>query len=310
MGILRNLLLAGSRSAWLRNQASRRSFVRRAVSRFMPGETLDDAVAAARTLSGRRLGTILTHLGENVADAAEAAEVVSHYLGVVERLRAERLDGEVSVKLTHMGLDLGADLAASNLARLADAADAAGLRLWVDMEDSSYVDRTLGVFREVQARHPKLGLCLQAYLRRTGDALEALIPLGCAIRLVKGAYNEPAEIAYPAKSDVDERFFRLACRLLRPDAMDRGAWLVAGTHDVALIERINAHAEQAGLERDAFEYALLYGIRTDVQTGLASEGRRVRTLISYGAYWFPWYMRRLAERPANVGFVLRSMFAR
>lgn len=310
MGLFRNLLLAGSRSAWLRRQASRRRFVRRAVSRFMPGETLDEAIAAARGLEGQGLGTILTHLGENVADASEAADVVAHYLGVVARLRAERLDGEVSIKLTHLGLDLGEDLAAANLDRLAAATDAAGMRLWVDMEDSSYVDRTLAVFRQVQRSHRRLGICLQAYLYRTERDLESLIRLGCGVRLVKGAYNEPPEVAFPKKADVDASFFALARRLLAPDARGHGTWTVLGTHDLALIERIHGHAQASGLARDAFEYALLYGIRSGAQARLAAEGRRVRTLISYGTHWFPWYMRRLAERPANVGFVLKSVFGR
>lgn len=310
MGLLRNLLLAGSRSDWLRRQASRRRFVRRAVSRFMPGETLDDAVAAARTLERRGLGVILTHLGENVTDTGEAAAVLEHYRGVVARLHAEPLDGEVSIKLTHLGLDLGEDVAASNLARLAACAGAAGMRLWVDMEDSSYVDRTLRVFREVQREHRRLGICLQAYLRRTEGDLAPLLPLGCGVRLVKGAYNEPPGVAFPKKADVDASFLALAQRLLAPETRERGTWTVLGTHDLALIERLRRHAQEVGLPRDAFEYALLYGIRADAQARLASEGYRVRTLISYGTHWFPWYMRRLAERPANVGFVLRSVLGR
>lgn len=310
MGLTRKLLLAGSRSAWLRQQAGSYDFVRRAVSRFMPGESLDDAVDAAKSLKVRGLGAILTHLGENVGEVAEAVGVAQHYVGVIDRIREEGLDAEVSVKLTHLGMDLSPDLAATNLEQLAEKADAAGARLWVDMEDSSYVDRTLEVFKQIQKMHRRLGICLQSYLYRSEKDLEGLMGLGCGVRLVKGAYNEPPDVAFPKKADVDAGFFKLAARLLSPEALGQGIWTVLGTHDVDLIRKINRHAAKQGLGRNVFEYALLYGIRTDEQHRLAADGYRVRTLISYGAYWFPWYMRRLAERPANIGFVLRSVLTR
>ncbi|HXI02378.1 MAG TPA: proline dehydrogenase family protein [Candidatus Saccharimonadales bacterium] len=310
MGIARNILLAGSRSAWLREQAGSYAFVRRAVSRFMPGESLDEAVDAAKTLKVRGLGAILTHLGENVGEVAEAVGVTRHYLEVLDRADAERIGSEISVKLTHLGLDLGEDLAVANLEQLAEKADAVGSRTWVDMEDSSYVDRTLAVFTRVQKRHRRLGICLQAYLYRTEKDLESLIPLGCGVRIVKGAYKEPPSVAWPRKSDVDASFLKLAQRLLEPESLGQGAVGVFGTHDQVLIRKINAHAAKQGLSKNVFEYALLYGIRPEMQYRLAEDGYRVRTLISYGAYWFPWYMRRLAERPANVGFVLRSILGR
>jgi proline dehydrogenase len=310
MGIARNLLLAGSRSAWLRQQAGSHGFVRKAVSRFMPGETLDDAIDAAKILKVRGMGTILTHLGENVGEVAEAVGVARHYAGVIERVRKEGLDAEVSVKLTHLGLDLSPELAATNLETLAEAADASGTRIWVDMEDSSYVDRTLELFRGIQKNHRRLGVCLQAYLYRTSKDLESLMGLGCGVRIVKGAYNETAEVAFPKKSDVDESFFKLAVRLLSPEALGQGMWTVLGTHDTDLIRKLNRYADKQGLARNVYEFDLLYGIRTEEQSRLAADGYRVRTLISYGAYWFPWYMRRLAERPANIGFVLKSMLSR
>ncbi len=310
MGITRNLLLAGSRSAWLREQAGRRGFVRRAVSRFMPGESLDDALEAAKRLRLRGLAATLTQLGENVGEVAEAAGVTAHYMQVIERASAQGLDAEVSIKLTHLGLDLGADIAVANLERLAERADAAGRRVWVDMEDSSYVDRTLEIFTAAQKKHRKLGVCLQAYLYRTEKDLDSLLPLGCGVRIVKGAYKEPAEVAWPKKRDVDENYFKLAQRALSPEALGHGLWTVFGTHDVQLIGRINDHAAKRGLANNVYEFGLLYGIRSEEQIRLAAAGHRVRTLISYGAYWFPWYMRRLAERPANVGFVLRSMLSR
>ena len=291
----------------MREQAQRRGFVRRAVSRFMPGEQLEDAIGAAKLLANEHLSGILTHLGENVRDAAEARAVTDHYLEVVRRVQESGLDAEVSVKLTQLGLDLGVDVATGNLLRIAEAARAISGRLWIDMESSPYVDRTLEVYRTVKAQFPRLGVCVQAYLRRTPQDLEMLVALGAAVRVVKGAYNEPADIALPGKADVDESFYRLSIRLLAEDARKNAAWLAAGTHDPHLIARIAAWAEGAGLPRESYEFAMLYGIQRAEQSRLAASGYRCRVLVSYGSFWFPWYMRRLAERPANVLFVLRGV---
>ena len=303
---LRSLFLAASQNAWLNHQATRRPFVRRAVSRFMPGESANDALAAATTLAREGFGFIVTHLGENVASAAEVAEEVSHYRDVAARIGAAGLDAEISVKLTHLGLDLDPALARRGVGELACAARGCGMHLWIDMEGSAYVEPTLALYRELRPAHPNLGICVQAYLRRTAADVESLIALGGAVRLVKGAYQEPASIAFPGKHEVDESFFTLARRLLSPEARRAGAWLAAGTHDPKLLARIEAHARSEGVPADAFEFALLYGIRRDEQLRLRAAGWRTRVLISYGSSWFPWYMRRLAERPANVGFVLRN----
>ncbi len=307
MGLLRRLLLAGSRSERLRERATRYRFARRAVSRFMPGETLDDALRAARALRDRGMSVALSQLGENVTDREEAADVVGHYLLVAERVQEAGLDAELSVKLTHLGLDLGQEVAASNLGRIADRAEALGGRVWVDMEDSSHTRATLEVFRRVQRDHGRLGLCLQSYLYRTEADLDYLIPLGAAIRLVKGAYKEPKSRAFPRRRDVDENFFRLAGRLLNDDALRAGVWTAIGTHDPVLIRRLSEHAAAAGIPKAAYEFEFLYGIRRDEQERLVREGHRVRVLVSYGPCWYPWYMRRLAERPANLLFVLRSL---
>jgi len=307
MNVLRGVFLAGSHSPWLSRRAMRHRFVRRAVSRFMPGETLDDALRAARTLGDQGCATILTHLGENVTDRDEAATVARHYLEVAERIRGAGLDAEISVKLTQLGLDLGRDLAVDHLRRIAQAARGLPGRVWVDMESSSYTDATLDVFRCVRKTEANVGVCLQAYLRRTGDDLESLLPLGPPIRLVKGAYDEPPAVAFRRTREVDESFMALADRLLSEDARRAGAWLAAGTHDPAMIRSLKERAASRGLPRDAFEFAMLYGIRRAEQLRLAHEGHRIRVLVSYGAHWFPWYMRRLAERPANVLFVVRGM---
>lgn len=307
MGLMRSVLLAGSRSSWLRERAVKLRFVRRAVSRFMPGETLDDALSAARALGGRRMGAILTFLGENITDAAEADAVARHYLDAIEKVREAGLDAEVSVKLTQLGLDLGPDLALAHVDRLAARAGDHGKRLWIDMEDSRYTGATLELYRRLRQGRSNAGLCLQSYLRRTAADLESLIPLGAAIRLVKGAYKEPAEVAFPRKRDVDESYFALARRLLSEEAGRAGVYAALGTHDTELIRRIAAHALSAGVSKDRYEFELLFGIQTAEQARLTEEGQRVRVLISYGSFWFPWYMRRLAERPANVLFVLRNL---
>ncbi len=309
MSVLRSLLLAGSENPWLRRQATRRRFVRRAVSRFMPGETVDEALEAARALSHDGLGTIVTNLGENVTDRAEAAAEVDHYEDVVRRLAAAGLDTEISVKLTHLGLDLDPGLADANLDRLAGIANGAKFRVWIDMEGSAYTERTLEAFRRVRRSHRNVGIALQAYLRRTAADLDSLLPDGPPVRLVKGAYREPESIAFPKMEEVRESFLRLSAALLAPEARRAGAWLAAGTHDSDLIARIAAHASAAGVAPDGWEVAMLYGIRRAEQLRLRASGHRVRVLISYGSQWFPWYMRRLAERPSNLWFVARSAFA-
>ncbi|MBI3449673.1 MAG: proline dehydrogenase family protein [Acidobacteria bacterium] len=310
MGLFRSALLAGSRSVWLRERAVKLGFVRRAVSRFMPGETLDDALGAARALASRKLSVVLTCLGENVTSLAETDGVARHYLEAMEAARAAGLDVELSVKLTQLGLDLDAGLALTHVDRIAARAAELRQRLWIDMEDSRYTERTLDLYRKLRKARPNAGLCLQSYLRRTAADLESLIPLGSAIRLVKGAYNEPPDIAFPVKRDVDESYFALSKRLLSEEARRAGCYAAFGTHDRDLIRRIEEEAARVKAPREAFEFELLYGIQTGEQARLAGSGTRVRVLISYGSFWFPWYMRRLAERPANVLFVARQMFGR
>jgi proline dehydrogenase len=306
LGILRRVLLAGSRSAWLRAQATRRGFVRRSVSRFMPGERLEDALAAAAALRDKGASAILTRLGENVTDAAEADEVTRHYLDVIEAASARGLDAQISVKPTQLGLDLDRAVCQRNLETLVAAATAAGSFVWIDMEASGYVDATLDLFRRARAGSARVGVCLQAYLRRTAADLEALRPLQPAIRLVKGAYMEPPAVAFPDKKDVDENFFTLATSLLgaeRPPA----SLLGIATHDARLVDRLRAFIARARTPREAYEFEMLYGIQRPLQSRLVAQGERPRVLVSYGEYWFPWYMRRLAERPANVWFVVRNL---
>jgi len=308
MGLLRSAFLAGSQSRWLRERAVNFRPVRRAVSRFMPGDDLEAALAAARSLRAAGIGSVLTYLGENVQKPEEAEQVTRHYLEVLARAKQTALDAEISVKLTQLGLDLGRAACEAGLVSLLERAVADGTWVWIDMESSAYTDVTLDIYRRARARFPNVGVCVQAYLRRTERDLESLIPLGGGLRLVKGAYREPPDKAFPKKRDVDANYFALARRLLGPEARRADVRTIFGTHDSALIRRIEEAARLAGLKPKDVEFQMLYGIKRDEQSRLAAQGYRFRVLISYGDAWFPWYMRRLAERPANVLFVLKNVF--
>ncbi|MBA2306023.1 MAG: proline dehydrogenase family protein [Acidobacteria bacterium] len=305
---MRKALLAGSTNTWLREHATKAAFVRRAVSAFMPGETIDDALRAAQALKQEGITTILTRLGENITRAEEAEEVTQHYFQVLDKVAAAGLDAHVSVKPTQLGLDQDPALCRRNLDRLIERTEARGNFLWIDMESSPYVERTIELFRYGRGRTAKIGIAIQAYLFRTEKDVESLVPLGSAIRIVKGAYLEPPDVAFPKKSDVDENFFKLCVRLLQPDAVRAGCLLHIATHDLSLVERLNAWIKANDVPSSAHELAMLYGIQSGHQRRLAKEGKQLRVLISYGEYWFPWYMRRLAERPANVWFVAKNLF--
>jgi proline dehydrogenase len=298
-----------STNPWLRERAMRTAFVRRSVSTFMPGERLEDAMAAAAEQQRRGVGTIFTKLGENLTRVEEAEEVTRHYLDVLDKVKSAGLRAQISVKPTQLGLDLDKALCFDNLQRIVDRAAERENFVWVDMESSPYVDLTLDLFRRTRARSPRVGIALQAYLYRTAADVESLIPLGAAIRLVKGAYLEPPSIAYPKKADVDENFYTLACRLLSAEARQAGGLLHIATHDPRLVDRLAAFIDQHNVPSAAYEYAMLYGIQRALQQRLVQAGRPLRVLIAYGEYWFPWYMRRLAERPANVWFVIKNIFA-
>ena len=304
----RTALLRLSKSRWLSEKVMTRPFAKKAVKKFMPGEELADALDASAALARDRLGTVLTKLGENLTAPSEADAVRDHYLGVFDQVAARKLNSHVSVKPTQLGLDFSQSRCAEHLETLAQKAEATGVDFWLDMEDSSYVDRTLELYRGLRARHTRVGLAMQAYLRRTPQDLAVLLPLNPIVRLVKGAYAEPAHVAFPAKRDTDLAYYDLSVELLHAAA--RGQALpIFGTHDMGLVDRIAAKAAALGVANAGYEIHMLYGIRMAEQRTLAAQGRTVKTLISYGSSWFPWYMRRLAERPANVWFVVKSAFS-
>ena len=290
----------------MRRNVPRLPGMRRAVRRFMPGETMTEALAAADGLETTGIPAVFTRLGENLTDMAQADAVAAHYHSLIDEISGRGLGAEISPKLTQLGLDLDAEATYRHCEALARHAAEAGSRLWIDMEDSSYVDRTLDLYQRLLAAQPGVGLCIQAYLRRTPADIERLRPLGPAIRLVKGAYDEPAERAYRSRQAVNAAYRDLALAML-PDAAGGRLTLGLGTHDVELVEEIARVGAEAGHGRDMFEIQMLYGIRTDQQQRLRREGYRVRVLIAYGEYWYPWYVRRLAERPANLWFALRQL---
>ena len=302
MGLARDAILWAADNPTLRATLPRYGFVRRTVRRFMPGETLDAALDAARDLG---LPTTFTRLGENVTAMVEADAVAEHYEDAFRRISERGLDTEISVKLTQLGLDIDLERTVVHVRRLAACAERAGNRLFLDMESSPYVDRTLDVARRVRAEGAPIGICLQAYLRRTGADVEALLATGMAIRFVKGAYREDPALLVGGPREVDEAYRALALTVLR--ATGDPSRLALGTHDVALVRRIDADLASLGRTRRDLEVQMLYGIRVDDQHGLAREGFRVRPLIAYGEHWYPWFMRRLAERPANVLMAVRNL---
>ena len=307
MSLMRKGLLWASTNVWMRERAMRTGFVRRSVVKFMPGERIEDAIEAARGLAPARLNTILTRLGENLTRIEDAGEVADHYRRVIGLVKEAGLDAQISVKPTQLGYDQNPDVCFTYCADLLAQCEAAGNFFWLDMESSPYVDGTIALYKRLRERSEKVGVAIQAYLYRTEKDLEPLVAMGSAIRLVKGAYLEPPNLAYPKKSDVDDNYFKLASRLLQDDAAKPGALLHIATHDIPLQERLRQVIADRGVSVDRYEIAMLYGIQPARQHELGRAGVRTRCLISYGEYWFPWYMRRLAERPANVWFVMKNM---
>jgi proline dehydrogenase len=302
--MLRNTLLWAAQNRFLAEKLPKYRFVQKATKRFMPGEDRDAALTEARALSEYGITASTTLLGENLVSLDEADGVVEHYRETLREIESRGLDVEISIKPTQLGLDFGVDEARTRLGRLADATDSL---VWVDMEGSDYVDATLDIFRSVKKEKGNVGLCIQSYLHRTAEDLEALMPLDPDIRIVKGAYNEPPEVAFPKKSDVDRNFVKLTQTLLRARLAGGSGRPVLGTHDPNMIGEANRIAFELGLAKDRYEFAMLFGIQRDEQIRLAKTGHNVRVLVSYGSAWFPWYMRRLAERPANLWFVARQL---
>lgn len=274
----------------------------------MPGENLSDAINATKDFMQKGILTVFTHLGENITQIQEAEEVKNHYLDVLENIHNEKIKTEISLKLTQIGLDLSFDNSLLFFNQVAQKASEYLNFVWIDMEGSAYTNTTIDFYRRTKLLNENTGVCLQAYLKRTEKDIQSLIDIRPNIRLVKGAYKEPKEIAFKDKSDVDKNYLQLA-KFLLTQVKENGIKAVFGTHDLKIISEIKKLASNLNVQHEQIEFHMLYGIKTTEQHRLVNEGYKLKVLISYGSAWYPWYMRRLAERPANVGFVLKNIFS-
>jgi proline dehydrogenase len=301
--MLRALLLQLAKSSWLRRWITSHGVTRGMARRFVPGEELAAAIEAARACNKAGMTASLDHLGENVVTPEDAARARGSYTEALERIASEGVDANVSLKLTHLGLDLGEEFCAEQLHIVTRRAAELGNFVRVDMEGSAYTDRTLRIVKQARAETDAVGTVIQAYLFRSEEDVRELLAAGCRIRLVKGAYKEPPLIAFRRKRDVDANFIKLM-KILLPSRI----YHALATHDPQMIEAAIRFTAEQNITKDKFEFQMLYGIRTDLQSRLVRQGYRVRVYIPFGQDWFPYFMRRLAERPANLFFFVRNLF--
>jgi proline dehydrogenase len=305
MNPMRSALLWASQSPRMERIVRASRFTRPMVRRFMPGESLEEAIAACVALRAEGTPTILTALGENITTDAAADATVAEYERLFAAVKREKLDTHVSIKLTQFGWDVDRKRAMERVRRMLKLAETNGTVMPIDIEYSTYVDSTVECYESLARESKSVGLCIQAYLHRTPADLKRLLPLPPYIRLVKGAYREKPEVALQGRPQVDPAYEALAIELLK--AHKSGARVVFGTHDVPLINRIRAAARQMGVPETAYEVQMLYGIQDSGRKKLAAEGVKTRVLISYGKAWYPWFMRRLAEKPSNVLMIARNL---
>jgi proline dehydrogenase len=303
--MMRAILLKLSNSHGLARWVTSHKTARRMSQRFVAGENLDQAVAAARVCNADGMRVSLDLLGESVTNVAETRAARDAYLGIFDRIAQEKLDGNVSMKLTQLGMDLDLDLCQAMVEEIAARATSYGNFVRVDMEASAYTQRTIDVVKRVRAKTPAIGVVVQSYMRRSEGDVRDLLALGCRLRLCKGAYKEAADVAFPAKADVDANYVALM-KMMLPSGIYHGI----ATHDPKMIAATEQFVAESGIGKDKFEFQMLYGIRTDLQKELVKRGYNLRVYIPYGKDWFPYFMRRLAERPANMMFFVRNLFRR
>jgi len=299
---MRSFLLHLSENKRLAPLIMNNAVSRRVARRFVAGETLDDAIEAGREVNRTKRSASLDLLGENVSDEAGARRAAEDYLTIFDRIAREKLDANVSLKLTQLGLDLGAPLCQELLEGIVAHAAELGNFVRIDMEGSAYTQRTVEITRRARTKHPNVGTVMQAYLYRAEQDVKDLLSAGCRMRLCKGAYKEPPDIAFQKKRDVDANYIKLMEMLL-----SSGIYHGIATHDPPMIQATKKFVRERNIGRELFEFQMLYGIRTDLQQQLVREGYRLRVYIPYGTDWFPYFMRRLAERPANLVFFLRNL---
>jgi proline dehydrogenase len=303
--MLRPLIFALSRSRIAAHVATNVPGFRGFSKRFVAGTTQGDVVDVVRRLNARGFDATVSFLGEAVTTTSEVDAALREFTSYAEAVRAQGLRSHLSIKLTELGLAFDRELAARSLDAVLAAAHAAGTFVRIDMEDSQYTQATLDLFRDARARHANVGIVIQACLRRSAGDVEALASEGASVRIVKGAYREPEDVALQEKADVDAAFARLVDAYFA--AMSGDGWLAIATHDQRMARAALRSARERGAPRDRFEFQMLYGIREDLQRSLLAEGYRVRVYVPYGSHWYPYLMRRLAERPANAWFFLRNL---
>jgi proline dehydrogenase len=305
--MLRSFLLYLSGAKWARRMVMGWGLARRVARRFVAGESEDDVIAAIRAINQKGMTVSVDILGESTTDAAEARRYADSYLHLIERVDAEGLRSSVSLKLTALGLDVDPELCHENMRRILESARAHGVKVTIDMEDHTYTDRTLGLLRMLRSEgFENAQGVIQAYLYRSEEDIAALAGEQADIRLCKGAYHEPADVAYPRKADVDAAYLRLMKTLL--DAANHGGGYPGiATHDQAIIAATRAYAAECGIPLDRFEFQMLYGIRPALQEELARAGYGMRVYVPFGTQWYPYFMRRLAERPANLWFFASNL---
>jgi proline dehydrogenase len=308
--MMRSILLWLSRNKTVRSWTTRWSLARRAARRFVAGETIEEAIQAIRELAAQGITATLDHLGENVETAADAARVTEDYLKALDAIGVSGVQSHLSVKLTALGLDLSDEVCRGNMRRILAKAKEIGTLVTIDMESTAYTDRTLALFRELRREFVNVGIVIQAYLYRSEADIVALCQEGAHVRLCKGAYQEPPIHAFPRKADVDANYVRLMKMLLSPEARAHQTYGAIATHDIKMIEATRQYSQEQLVPRDEFEFQMLHGIRRDLQKELAADGYGMRVYVPYGAEWYPYYVRRLAERPANLWFIVSNFFRR
>jgi proline dehydrogenase len=303
--VTRNALLYLSRREGLKDFATRFRFFKKMTTRFVAGEDIEEAIAAIREINDKGCTASFDHLNESVANAAETEEEVREYLQILSRIDDTGIKSNVSIKLTQFGLEIDTELAYKNARQIVEDAARRGNFVRVDMEASKVTQITIDIFKRLRAEFGlnDVGIVMQSYLRRTFDDVQDLLKIPARIRICKGAYNEPPEVAFPDKKDVDDNYVRVMQTLL-----SSGVYHGIATHDPKMIEATIDYAEREGIGREAFEFQMLYGVRRDLQVQLARDGYNMRVYVPYGKHWYPYFMRRLAERPANIWFVLKNMF--
>lgn len=308
MALLRDIFLKLSTNTLMRNFVVNFPLSRRVTRRFIAGETLDEAIAVVKKLNAQGLDVTFDQLGESVSSEAEARAAKDGYLRALDAIASNQVSSQVSVKLTQMGLDINPDLCLDNMRQILRRAKEIGTLVTIDMESSHYTQTTLNVFKTLREEYDNVGIVLQSYLYRSEQDMQMLYALGANVRLCKGAYKEPAEVAFPQKKDVDDNYRKLAQIFLQSNGNANGAYLDLATHDEKIINWAREYTTAHKVDRKRFEFQMLYGIRSDLQRQLVAEGYTMRVYVPYGTHWYPYFMRRLAERPANVIFLVSNLF--